>query len=108
MAWNWALRWMVSLRCAAWEENDSARAAGILLEKKVCCVLIREATAELTGRSDARKLSWLGTTGRLPVIMCPARKSEAATLRAIPVLRPKLSDGTPETPWRTRSLISML
>src|SRR5437588_4131815 len=108
MAWNWALRWMVSLRCAAWEENDSDRAAGILLEKKVCCVLIREATAESTCRSDTRRLSRLGTTGTLPVIMRPERKSEAAILLAIAVLRPKPCDGTPETPWRTRSLISML
>jgi len=80
----------------------------VFFEKKLCCAIIREASAELTGRFDTRRLSRLGTTGRLPVIMCPPRNSDAATLRTVPAPRPKLSAGTPETPWRMRSLISML
>ena len=108
MAWKWPLRWMDSLTRAAWEENDSGRAAGALLDKKLCWTFIRVAAAEFTGRSDTRRLSWVGTTGRLPVIICPLRSSDASTLRAIPVPRPKFSAVTPETPARSLSLMSML
>ena len=89
---------MASFTCAACEEKDSGRAAGVLLEKKLCCELMREVVAELTGRSEARRLSRVGTTGRLPVIMRPPRKSAAATLRGITEPRPKLPAATPETP----------
>src|SRR5579872_863222 len=99
---------MDSFTRAACEENDSGRAAGVLLEKKLCCALIREVTAELTGRLDTRRLSRLGTTGRLPVIMRPLRSSDAATPRTVPVPRPKFSADTPETPWRRRLLVSTL
>jgi hypothetical protein len=68
MAWNWPVRWMDSFTRAACEEKGSGRAAGVL-EKKLRCAVIREVTAGLTGRSDTRRLSRVGTTGRLPVIM---------------------------------------
>jgi len=82
-------------------EEDGADDGCDLLKKRVPCS--PRIVAGLAARPDGDKLSRVGTTGTLPVMICPPRKSLTETPAARwPVPRPNSSARTEVTPRSTR------
>jgi hypothetical protein len=100
-AFSAPLRWIDCRMRETSLSKDRGVAAGRDFEKNRSCVLPRGIVDAAAGRSLADSAARVGTTGRLPSILRPLRKTSLFTATAAERPVPKCPAGTVEIPSRT-------
>lgn len=92
--------------CVTWRSNDCGAGIGRAFEKKCCCTPPRGNVDAAAGRLLTDNADRVGTTGRLPAIICPLRKVSPFTPTGVERPVPNWPVGTVEMPPRTLSFIA--